>query len=328
MKLEKKMIVGLGSALVDILIHESEDFLARLDAPKGGMVLVDKERIDAILSKTEAKSAIVPGGSACNTVVGVAQLGGAARFVGKYSPDQFGNFFQTELTQRNVAPFLFQSSSPTGRVLSVITPDAQRTMFTYLGASSEMNPEEMTENCFKDAGVVHIEGYLLFNPDLMLAALKAARKAGALISLDLASYTVVETSKNLLPKIISEYVNILIANEDESLAYTGVSNETEALARLSENVDIAVLKLGKRGSLIAERGRIIPVDPRGSGAAVDTTGAGDLWASGFLFGLTGGLPLDKCGALASACGFEVCQVVGAAVPPEGWQRIHALLQTL
>ncbi len=325
MKPEKQLIVGLGSALVDILIHASEDFLARLDAPKGGMVLVEKSRLDEILSQTAAQNIIVPGGSACNTAVGVAQLGGKARFVGKYCPDDLGDFFETELIRHGVEPMLFQCSSPTGRVLSIITPDAQRTMFTYLGASAEMKPAEMRVSCFQNAGIVHIEGYLLFNPDLLLAALQAARQAGALISLDLASYTVVETAKKLLPEIIREYVNILIANEDESLAYTGISNEPQALSLLAENVDLAVLKLGKRGSLIAQGGRIITIAPQGSGPAVDTTGAGDLWASGFLFGLAQGLPLEDCGALASACGFEVCQVVGATIPPEGWGRIRDLL---
>ncbi len=325
---KNKRIVGLGSALVDILIHENDDFLAQLNAPKGGMILVDKAKIDQVIANTKANPSIVPGGSACNTVVGVARLGGLSRFVGKCSRDDFGNLFETELLHHHVDPYLFRSTSPTGRVLSIITPDAQRTMLTYLGASSEMAPEEIKEDCFENAEIVHIEGYLLFNPELLLTALQKAKKAGAKISLDLASYTVVETSKSLLKTIVADYVDIVIANEDESLAYTGVSDESEALSLLAEHVDIAVLKLGKRGSLISERGRIVSIDPHATGPVVDTTGAGDLWASGFLYGLTRGFPLEKCGALASICGYEVCQVVGAAIPDEGWRRIDNYLKNI
>ncbi|MFZ5569999.1 MAG: adenosine kinase [Thermodesulfobacteriota bacterium] len=323
-----KRIAGLGSALVDILIHESDEFLAELDAPKGGMVLVDKERIDEILSKTQATSAIVPGGSACNTVVGVSRLGGKSRFIGKCSQDEFGHLFETGLVHQHVEPRLFRSTSPTGRVLSVITPDAQRTMLTYLGASAEMNAEEMKPECFEHADIVHIEGYLLFNPDLMMAALKNAKNTGARISLDLASYTVVEASRDLLKTIVAEYVDIVIANEDESLAYTGVSNEMEAISLLAEQADIAVLKLGKRGSLIADNGRVVSIAPHGAGPVVDTTGAGDLWASGFLYGLVSGLPIETCGSLASMCGYEVCQVIGASIPEKGWERISSYLLTI
>jgi len=230
------------------------------------------------------------------------------------------------LLKSNVDPVLFLSDSPTGRVLSVITPDAQRSMLTFLGASSETMPEEITSECFKDTDIVHIEGYLLFNKELMMAALNAAKSAGAIVSLDLASFTVVEQSKDILEKLVYDYVDILVANEDESRSYTGIYNEFKAVRALASNVDMAVLKVGERGSYIAKDSDIIKVEPIGDGNAVDTTGAGDLWAAGFLYGLSQGFSLRKCGKIGSACGYEVCQVIGAHIPEQGWERIKNILE--
>jgi len=322
----KKLIVGIGSALIDILVHEEDDFLEKTGAVKGGMKYVDREFIEQTLLQTSQKPIIVPGGSACNTIVGIGKLGGAARFVGKSGVGHMARLLETDLKKNNVDPALFKSSSPTGRVLSIITPDAQRSMFTFLGASSEIQPDEITENCFKNAAIVHIEGYLLFNEDLIIRALKTAKSVGALVSLDLASFTVVEQSKTVLKRIINDFVDILIANEDEAQAYTGCSDENKAVCLMAENTHIAALKVGKQGSFIAHNGKTINIEPVGDGAAVDTTGAGDLWASGFLFGLVNGFSPEKCGKLGSACGYEVCQVMGANIPEEGWQRINKLLE--
>lgn len=319
---KKTLVAAIGSALVDLCLLESDDFLVKSGAQKGGMVLVDKDFISTLVSTSQNKPTIVPGGSACNTILGIGKLGGKARFIGKKGADDFGTLFETGLKNHNVEPQLFQSvASPTGHVLSIITPDAQRSMFTYLGASAETSPHEISENHFADAAIVHFEGYLLFNPELMMTALKAAKKAGALISLDLASYTVVEASKELLTKISKEYVDILIANEDEARAFTGESDYDKALTALAQDPQIAVLKLGKKGSMIARGSEIVKIPPMGDGTAIDTTGAGDLWAAGFLYGLVNGYSLEKCGTLGSACGYEVCQVVGASIPDAGYERI-------
>jgi sugar/nucleoside kinase (ribokinase family) len=238
-----------------------------------------------------------------------------------------GRFFENALRANNVDPRLFRSATATGQVVSIITPDAQRSMFTFLGAAAETRPEEIGEDLFKNAAVVHIEGYILFNPDLMRKAVIAATSAGARVSLDLASFNVVQEARGFLADIVKEYVDILIANEDEARAYTGETEPLPAVQALGREVDIAVLKLGARGSLIVRDGRIVVVPPAGDGRpAVDTTGAGDLWASGFLYGLVEGYPLEKCGELGSACGYEVCQVVGASIPDDGWQRIRNSLE--
>lgn len=318
----KKLVVGVGSALIDILAHESDAFVEKAGAVKGGMVYVDNTVIDDTVNMAGQRPIVVPGGSACNTVVGIGRLNGRARFVGKCGKGSMGQLLRTDLERQNVEPLLFESDSPTGRVLSIITPDAQRSMLTFLGASAETHPREMTPTCFKDAAIVHIEGYLLFNPDLFEAIIESAREAGALISLDLASFNVVEASKAVLTGFVEQYVDILIANEDEALAYTGIKKEPESVAALAEQVDIAVLKIGARGSIISHMGEQIRVQPCGDGSAVDTTGAGDLWASGFLYGLVSQMPLDQCGDLGSRCGHAVCQVVGTNIPDEQWITIR------
>jgi len=323
----RKTIVGVGSALVDILVHADEAFLAEIGAIKGGMIYVEKDHIEKTLARVSGRPAVVPGGSACNTVVGIGKLGGNARFVGKCGQGAMGRFFENALRANNVDPRLFRSATATGRVLSIITPDGERSMFTFLGAAAETRPEEIGEDVFENAAVVHIEGYILFNPDLMRKAVIAATSAGARVSLDLASFNVVQEARGFLADIVKEYVDILIANEDEARAYTGETEPLLAVQALGREVDIAVLKLGARGSLIVRDGRIVVVPPAGDGRpAVDTTGAGDLWASGFLYGLVEGYPLEKCGELGSACGYEVCQVVGASIPDDGWQRIRKILE--
>ncbi|MGB5156613.1 adenosine kinase [Desulfobacterium sp. N47] len=321
-----KLVVGIGSALVDILALENDEFIEKAGAIKGGMTLVDDEVIENTLSRITKKPSIVPGGSACNTIVGIGKLGGLSRFVGKLGEDDLGRFFENDLKNNNVESHLFTCASPTGRVLSIVTPDAQRSMFTCLGASSETKPEEITINCFKGATVVHIEGYLMFNKKLILSALNNAKAAGALISLDLASFTVVEEHKEFIDEIVDAYVDILLANEDEAFAFTGYRDELKALEVISKRADIAALKLGNRGSYISHKGKVIKVEPMGNGFAIDTTGAGDLWAAGFLFGFVNGYNLEKCGELGSACGYEVCQVMGANIPEDGWKRIKIMLE--
>ena len=320
------MIVGVGNALVDILAYENEDFVKQTGGALGGMTYVEKEFIEQTLAMLSEQPITVPGGSACNTAVGVGRLGGMARFVGKCGNGELGAFFENDLKNQNVEPALLRSNSPTGRVLSIVTPDAQRSMFTCLGAAAEMLPQEISENCFEGAAIVHIEGYLLFNSQLILKVLQTAKACGALISLDLPSYNVVKESHEQLRHIVETFVDILMANEDEARAYTGHTDEARAVNALAEKVDIAVLKIGERGSLIVHQNEMLPIAPQGGGRAVDSTGAGDLWAAGFLYGLVNGYQLQKCGVLGSACGYEVCQVMGANIPAAGWERIRALIK--
>ena len=318
-------ITGIGSALVDILINESDQFLMNLGKEKGGMTLVENKDIKQILAETNQTPVVVPGGAACNTIVGVGNLGGDARFIGRRGNDVYGQAFEKQIVNCNVEPVVSISDSPTGKVLSVITPDAQRSMFTFLGASTELDPESITSDMFKETAITMIEGYLLFNKDLMTAALKAAKASGSLIALDLASFEVVNAAKDILEDIIQNFVDILIANEDEAKAYTGYDDEKKGIEKMSQHVTYAVLKIGKRGSYVSHNNHIIRINARSGNAPIDTTGAGDLWAAGFLFGIAHGFSIEKSGRIASACGYEVCQVMGAQIPEPAWERIKKLI---
>ncbi len=321
----KTKITGVGSALVDLLLQEDDAFLASLGSEKGGMTLVENDFIEEVLARTKNEPLVVSGGSACNTIVGVSMLGGRANFVGKLGRDKFGEIFTTDLINSGVEPVLTTSDKPTGKVLSIITPDAQRTMFTHLGASTELDPSAMTPALFADSAIVVVEGYLLFNPELMLATVKAAKAAGSWVSLDLASFEVVNNARDLLESIVETYVDILIANEDEAEAYCGHREEEKVMAHLLEKAPLAVLKVGERGSFISHQGELFRIAAQTGNPPIDTTGAGDLWAAGVLYGLVNGYPMDICGSLGSACGYEVCQLIGAKIPEEGWKRIKALL---
>jgi sugar/nucleoside kinase (ribokinase family) len=318
-------ITGIGAALVDILINESDEFLKKLGKEKGGMTQVENREIQIILSKSDQEPIIVPGGAACNTIVGIANLGGDTKFIGQRGRDEFGENFEQALNKYNVQPVVTSSNSPTGKVLSVITPDAQRSMFTFLGASTELDPGSVTPDMFKNTAIAVIEGYLLFNKELMMASLKAAKTTGALIALDLASFEVVNASKDILPDIIKNFVDILIANEDEAKAFTGFDDEHKSIEKMSLNVKYAVLKVGSRGSFVSYKNNIIKIKPISGNEPKDTTGAGDLWAAGFLFGLANNFSIEKCGQIASACGYEACQVIGAHLPQDAWSRIKKLI---
>ncbi|MCD4744100.1 MAG: adenosine kinase [Desulfobacteraceae bacterium] len=319
-------ITGIGAALIDLLINEKDEFLENIGKEKGGMTLVENSHeIESILDKTDEKAEVVIGGAACNTIVGVAKLGGDAKFIGKRGKDEYGDTYEDQLLKNNVIPDFFLSNMPTGKVLSIITEDAQRSMITFLGASSTLDPDKITSEMFKETKIAVIEGYLFFNRDLMLAALRAAKEAKALIALDLASFEVVKASKDILDDIILKYVDILIANEDEAEAFTGLTDEMQALDKMSKNVEYAVLKVGEKGSFISHKGKVIKIDPLKGANAIDTTGAGDLWAAGFLFGLAHGYSIEQSGKIASACGYEVVQVIGAQIPEHGWKRIKQIL---
>lgn len=320
-----KRVVGIGSALIDVLAQVSDDFLTDVSDIKGGMTLVENDFIHRVTKRLAGTPDIVPGGATCNTMIGIGKLGGDSSFVGQCGDDELGRLFEQGLIESGVKPRLFKSQTPTGRVLSLITPDAQRSMFTYLGASAEMDPAAILADFFQEAAVVMIEGYLVFNRSLMMASLGAAKKANASIALDLASFTVVESSRDFILENVVDHVDILIANEDEARAFSGTDDEDEALAALSKFADTAILKLGKNGSLIAREGKITRVAPVSGRDALDTTGAGDLWAAGFLYGITHGYSLEQAGYIGSACGYEVCQVTGANIPEEGWSRIKKLL---
>ena len=312
-------VAGVGAALVDLLVEESDAFVAAMGSDKGGMTLVELATIESALKKTQAPLKVVPGGSACNTMVGIGNLGGNARMIGRLGQDELGKAFLDGLVKAKVDHRIRPSGMPTGRVLSVVTPDTQRTMFTFLGASSLLGPGDISLEDLSGVGMVYLEGYLLFNRPVVEKLISLAKQAKAKIILDLGSYQVVEICRDFLEQIIKD-VDIVLANEDEAKAYTGMG-ESESLEILAGKVPTAVVKIGKKGALLAQGKQRFQVDAHVV-KALDTTGAGDLWASGFVFGLTQGMGIENAARLGCKVGSEVVQVMGAVIPEAGWQRVH------
>ena len=315
--------VGVGSALMDIILNESDDFLTQNEVIKGGMELVDASKADELLAQSSETPLLVPGGSAANTLIGMGRLSGKAAFIGCCGDDAKGKQYQNALESNGVTPIFSTVTSPTGQVLSIVTPDAQRSMLTYLGAAAEMSPEIFTKEIFGGADLVHIEGYLLFNEALIRKVLEAAKAAGIIVSLDLAAFTVIDANPTLVKELVKEYVDIVLANEDEAKAYTGFEDEHKAVAALAQDAMVAVVKIGARGSLVQYNGEVTVIAPYGEEKPKDTTGAGDLWASGFLYGLINGKSFAEAGRIAGMTGYEVCRVLGAHLSDATWSSIKS-----
>lgn len=324
---QSPVTVGVGAALMDLLLEENDGFLSRMGAEKGGMTLVDAPAIQAAMQAAASAAKSAPGGSASNTLVGIGNLGGRARMIGRVGNDALAGHFREGLRAAGVEDRLRVGEAGTGHVLSVVTPDAQRTMFTYLGASLELCPADIGDGEISDASLVHLEGYLLFNRPVVERVLELARKHGARVALDMGSFQVVEAAREYLDELFAQRrIDILMANEDEARAYTGLG-DSESLEVFAGKVDTAVVKRGKDGALIAQGDARIDVMAHRV-QALDTTGAGDLWASGFLYGINHGLSLESSANLASKIGSEVVQVMGAVIPPEGWGRVHGYREEL
>ncbi|WP_321286581.1 adenosine kinase [uncultured Sunxiuqinia sp.] len=310
----QKRIVGIGSALVDILVQLKDDqLLYAFQLPKGSMTLVDAELSQKMLDRTaDIDRSIETGGSSANTVRAIAQLGGNAGFIGKISNDEMGHFFKDEFEKSNITPHLFFSQIPTGKAATLISPDSERTFGTYLGAASELSVDELSEELFANYDYLHIEGYLVFNHELIEGILKLAKKQGLKISLDMASFNVVDANLEFLTRLVDEYVDIVFANEEEAKSYTGLE-PVEALKQISSQCEIAIVKIGEKGSLIQSGEQFIQVETP-EVQSIDTTGAGDVYASGFLFGLANNYSMKKCGNLGSLLASKVIQVLGAKIP--------------
>ena len=321
-------VLGLGNALVDILVGvQNDDFLIQFDLPKGSMQLIDENtaiKISQHVKQYELRKA--PGGSAANTINGLSRLGVKTGFIGKAGDDEIGVFFKEDMIRSGITPMLTKGNAPSGRALVFVTPDSERTFATYLGAAVELNAEELDEKEFKGYSYFHIEGYLVQNHELIRQAVKIAKKHGLKISLDLASYNVVEQNMEFLDEIIRDYVDIVFANQEEAKAFTGLDPEG-ALSELAGLCDIAVVKVGSKGSLI-QRGKevhrvgVIDVTP------LDTTGAGDLYASGFIYGLINKYPLSCCGEIGSILSGKVIEVVGPKMDDHIWDTIKEMISVV
>ncbi len=318
-------VLGIGNSLVDILIRlKSDETLKKFSLPKGSMQLVEISKSNKILSETtNLKRQQSSGGSAANTINGLANLGVKTGFIGKIGNDDFGEFFKADMQIKGIEPKLFFGSKETGRATGLISPDSERTFATYLGSSIELSDNDLTSKLFEGYDYFHIEGYLLQNHKLIEKALIYAKENNLIVSLDFASFNVVEENLEFLKKIVEKYVDIVFANEDEAKAFTGESPE-KALDIISDMCDIAIVKIGNKGSLIKRNNKVYKVGIIKANR-LDTTGAGDLYAAGFLFGLINNLSMSKCGEIGSILSGKVIEVVGAKMNADIWKEIKTEL---
>jgi len=314
-------VLGIGNALVDILIRlENEDLLKELNLVKGSMQLVDKDFKNLAFSKTQHLSKVqASGGSAANTIHGLASLGVETAYLGKIGHDQLGEFFMNDLKNNHIKPLLKYSDTETGVASTFISPDSERTFGTYLGAAVEVGSDDLETSLFAGYKFFHIEGYLVFNQALVEAALKMAKSKNMTISLDLASFNVVDANRDFLVEMTKKYVDVVFANEEEAKSFTGKDPE-KALKEISTMCNIAVVKIGKNGSLIKQGNDTYSVGAI-SAKVIDTTGAGDLYAAGFIYGLSKGLSLAQCGHVGALLAGKVIEVIGAKIPDCDWDII-------
>ena len=316
-------LIGIGSPIVDVIALVEESFVAQIDGDKGGMVLVDAPTITSLITSLPKAAIAAPGGSAGNTLFALARMGVSTSFLGKTGNCVEGDFYRESFSKLGGDSSRFKIGEvPNGRCLSLVTPDGERTMRTDLGAAMTLAPEEISVSDFAGCVHAHIEGYLLFNEALMRRVLESAKEAGCTISLDLASFEVVNASKSILPDLLRDYVDIVFANEEEGSAYTGIEGDYAAIAlQFAELCEIVAVKVGAHGSYIAHAGIVEKIEPIHAAHVIDTTGAGDLWAAGFLYGWSQERPIAKCAELGSILGAAVVQEQGSVLPENVWQDI-------
>jgi sugar/nucleoside kinase (ribokinase family) len=308
-------VVAIGNALVDVIAEVDEEFLQDHRLERGAMTLIDAARAEELYAAMPP-AIEASGGSAGNTIASIASLGGRAAYIGKVADDQLGAVFRHDLTAAGVSYEVQPSSSgePTGRCLIVVTPDAQRTMSTFLGAGVELGPPDVDSDLIGDAEVTFLEGYLWDPPGAKEAFLKAARAAhaaGRKVSLTLSDPFCVDRYREEFLELVENEIDILFANEAEIVSLYQVAGFDEALQHVRGHCEVAALTRSEKGSVIVAGEEVHVIDAAPVERVTDTTGAGDLYAAGFLYGYTQGFDLARCGRTASICAAEIISHYGA-----------------
>jgi sugar/nucleoside kinase (ribokinase family) len=319
-------LIGVGSPIMDLLARVPDEFLHRhVAGEKGGMVLVDHDEMQRIVSLLDGEPAYATGGSAANATYNATRLGLRTTFLGKLGNDALAKVYRKQFETTGVDGSRFKTGAlANARCLALVTPDAQRTMRTCLGAAMTLSPAEITTADFAGAAHAHIEGYLVFNQALADAVLSAARAAGCTTSLDLSSFEVVNASRDWLFSQFKRGIDIVFANEDEirALFQDKTSDYATLAQRLAKLGVLAAVKVGKDGAWIAQNGELHRINPVAVADVIDTNGAGDAWAAGFLYAHLKRWPLPACGNLASLIGAETVMHMGPIIPDTHWQVVH------
>ncbi len=324
-----KSILGMGNALTDILaVLQDDSLLRQFHLPKGSMQHVDRTTGDRIWHDLRQLGVqYVAGGSAANTITGTAIFGMKSGFIGKIGDDELGHLYKSDQEQYGIKSTLLRGVNSSGRAMVFITaPNAERTFAVYLGAALELVPEDLKPEFFEGYDYFHIEGYLVQNQSLIRRAVELAKSAGCIISLDMASYNVVESNEAFLHDIVDHYVDIVFANESEARSFTRMSPR-EALDEISRHCSIAVVKVGKDGSMVksGDEYHYIEAWPADT---IDATGAGDTYAAGFLYAHSLGMPLRVCGEVGSIIAAKVVEVIGTKIDIPRWKAAKAEIREL
>lgn len=325
-----KSILGIGNALTDILaVLPDDSFLNTFHLPKGSMQHVDKETADKIWTALKPMGVhYVAGGSAANTITCTAIFGMPSSFIGKIGDDELGLLFKSDQEQYGVKSTLLKSPHSSGRSMVFVSgANSERTFATYLGAALDLVPEDLKPEFFEGIDYFHIEGYLVQNQFLVRRAVELAHAAGCKISIDMASYNVVESNAAFLHDIVEKYVDIVFANESESKAFTKNPDPRAALDEIATQCEIAVVKVGKDGSWV-KSGEEVHFIPSWPAVPIDATGAGDTYAAGFLYGYSLGMPLKVCGEIGSIIAAKVVEVIGTKIDIPRWRDAKAEIREL
>lgn len=306
-------VIGIGSAIVDILSRTDDDFIKAHGMVKGTMALCNAERSKFIYDRM-GRAVEISGGSAANTMAGIASLGGTPAFIGKVGRDKLGEIFAHDIKVSGVDFSSTFGTQPTATCLILVTPDGQRTMNTFLGACTEIGPEDIDEGKIAAAHVTYIEGYQWDTPQAKAAirkATKAAKGAGRQVALSLSDPFVVERHRGDLLELIKDDVDILFGNEDEIFRMYEASDLNSAIERLRSAKVLAVMTRGSKGAVVFDGQTTAAVDAAPVAKVVDTTGAGDLFAAGFLYGYTHGRSLLSCARIGAMAAAEIISHMGA-----------------
>ena len=323
-----RRVIGIGNALTDMLVNLSNDaVLAEYQLAKGSMSLVDSQ-LQTEVSKSVAGCpySLSLGGSAGNTIRAMARLGCDVGFIGKVGEDNTGEFYEQALRNIGVAPYMLRSEHRSGKCVALVSPDGERTFVTHLGAAADLHAEDIDGAVFDDYDCLYIEGYLVQDHDLIRSTVEKAKRHGLKVAIDLASFNVVEENCDFLRDIVDRYVDILFANEDEARAFTGEPEPLNALNAISRMCELVVVKIGMKGALIKRGDDVVHVGIMAAAKRVDTTGAGDFYAAGFMAGLCEGLSLRQCGTIGAITAGKVIEVVGTTFGEDAWREIFTLVE--
>lgn len=321
-------VFGIGNPVVDAIVKVDDKHVLDFNLKKGSMHLVDEKTSAKYLEQLKDKKVLfVPGGDVVNTLTGIANLGGTAIFCGKVGVDEFGLLLEETMTKDNVRTLLVKSSEKTGSCISLVTPDQERTFVVHLGAAITLKEEEIIVEDIKNSKILYVTGYVLEDSNLRKMALKAleeAKKHDKRIAIDVSDPSLVERCKDDLTKIIKQYADIVLANEEEAFALTGKKRE-EAVKEMGKMASIAIVKVGPDGSYIMDGSALHRIQGYPA-QAIDSSGAGDMFAAGFLFGITNGYNVKESGLIGSFAGSKVVELLGSRLDGDLKQQIKDFIK--